>query len=168
MFLTIWRHGEAGVASNDRMRELTVTGVDDIGFGCQRFHAHCEARGIPHPQQILYSEWQRTTQTAVLIARAYNHARLLTCDALIPGRGPADVDSMLGPVAEDAGEGGSHILLVSHQPLVSALVDHYQGESGSTPVLMPGGFATLALDVPAQGCGQLLFVAQPPDYGIWR
>ena len=168
MFLTIWRHGEAGVASNDRMRELTVTGVDDIGFGCQRFHAHCEARGIPHPQHILYSEWQRTTQTAVLIARAYNHARLLSSDALIPGRRPADVDAMLCALAEETGDAGSHLLLVSHQPLVSALVDHYQGVSGGSPGLMPGGFATLALEVPAKACGELLFIAQPPDYEIWR
>jgi phosphohistidine phosphatase len=168
MYLTIWRHGEAGVASNDRLRELTVTGVDDIGFGCQRFHEHCEARGVPHPSQILYSEWQRTTQTAILIARAYNHARLQPCDALIPGRRPADVDAMLAALADATVADTEHVLLVSHQPLVSALVDHYQGERARAPGLVPGGLATLALETPAQGCGRLLFVAQPPDFEVWR
>ena len=167
MYLTIWRHGEAGTASSDRLRELTVTGVDDIGFGCQRFHEHCEARGVPHPNQILHSQWQRTTQTAVLIARAYNHARLQACDELIPGRRPADVDAMLTALADNAAD-NAHVLLVSHQPLVSALVDHYLGERGRVPGLVPGGLATLLLEVPARGCGQLLFVAQPPEFEVWR
>ena len=167
MYLTIWRHGEAGVASSDRQRELTPTGVDDIGFGCQRFHEHCESRGVPHPQRILYSEWLRTTQTANLIARVYNHALLQACDALLPGRRPAQVDTVLGELA-GAGDGeGVHILLVSHQPLVSALVDHYEGERDRSPGLVPGGLATFDLAVPAAGGGQLLFIAQPPEYAVW-
>lgn len=168
MYLTIWRHGEAGAASSDRQRELTSTGIDDIGFGCQRFHEHCESRGVPHPQRILYSAWLRTTQTAKLIARAYNHASLQACDALLPGRRPTDVDAALGELAASTCADVAHVLLVSHQPLVSALVDHYEGEHGASPGLVPGGLATFDLTAPAPGCGQLLFIAQPPEYGVWR
>lgn len=168
MYLTIWRHGEAGAAKSDRQRALTDTGVDDIGFGCQRFHEHCESRGIPHPLRILYSDWHRTMQTAQLIARVYNHAELQACAALRPGHRPADVDPLVDDSVGEIDDAAPHVLLVSHQPLVSALVDHYEGQPGRSPALLPGAFATLALDGVGKGCGRLVFLAQPPDYEVWR
>ncbi len=167
MYLTIWRHGQAGVASTDRARELTPVGVDDIGFGCQRFHEHCEARGVPHPAHIRYSAWERTRQTAELIARAYNHASLEAHEALLPGRQPPGVDDLLQALWGLESDVPAHLLLVSHQPLVSRLVDHYLGEAGLAPGLVPGGLATLTLEAAAAGCGRLLFLAQPPEYWVW-
>lgn len=167
MFLTIWRHGQAGTASSDRLRELTAAGADDIGFGCQRYHALCESSGIPHPDRVLYSEWRRTTQTAELIAGAFTHATLEPCDALVPGRRSTDVDAALDDLLGDVYEPDMHLLLVSHQPLVSALVDHYERERGRSPGLVPGGVAVVKLDAPAPGCGRVMFIAQPPEYHPW-
>lgn len=167
MFLTIWRHGEAGSAATDRLRELTDQGTDDIGFGCHQFHTLCEARNIPHPDTLLFSEWVRTAQTTEIIALAFNHAARKSCGALIPGRCEADVDTELLAL-QQADTDIAHVVLVSHQPLVSHLVDHYLGDAGLVPPLIPGGFATLELSVPGEGCGTLMFSAQPPNYEAWN
>lgn len=159
MMLTIWRHGEAERGAVDRQRQLTETGCDDIGFGCRQFHEACSVRGIPHPGLILYSPWVRTTQTAEIIAAAFTHADLREENALAPGSDAAAVDAALGPVAA-----ADHILLVSHQPLVSWLAAFYLGDDGPTPSLSPGGLVTLSLDPLAKACGTLRFWALPPEY----
>ncbi len=102
-----------------------------------------------------------------MIARAYNHASLASHEALLPGRQPPGVDELLQALWTEQDDNPGHVLLVSHQPLVSRLVDHYLGTPGLAPGLVPGGQATLALDAPAAGCGRLLFLAQPPEYGVW-
>ena len=163
MILTIWRHGEAGRAATDRERELTDSGRDDIGFACQQFHDACTARDTIHPDRILYSPWVRTNQTAEIIAGVFAHAHTASLDALAPGSDVTAVDLALTDIL-----GGEmpheHVLLVSHQPLVSYIFDYYLGDQGAVPSLSPGGLATLSLDVPAQGCGKLRFWAQPPEF----
>jgi phosphohistidine phosphatase SixA len=161
MILTICRHGEAGRAASDQQRELTDRGRDDVAFACHCFHDTCNERGIPHPTRILHSSWVRTTQTADILASAFTHAQMQPLGALVPGMGVAHVDRAL----EDLGaEPGEHLLLVSHQPLGSWLVDHYLGERGRVPSLSPGGLVSLELDFVEAGCAQLLFWALPPEY----
>ncbi|TDG13800.1 hypothetical protein E2F43_09805 [Seongchinamella unica] len=167
MILTVWRHGEAGSAATDRQRELTDRGCDDIGYGCHQFHEHCAARSLAAPGLILYSEWRRTTETAEIIASAFTHARSERCEALIPGSRLQQVDAALEHCLADS-RCPDHILLVSHQPLVSRLVDYYLGDGGQVAPLAPGGLATLQLDAPAFACASLLFSAQPPQYEISR
>lgn len=163
MIVTIWRHGEAGRAFTDRRRELTQQGRDDIGFGCQQFHLACAARNMPHPDLILHSPWVRTRQSAELIASAFTHATLHPETALRPGSEAVAVDACMESLLQSA-SCPRHVVLVSHQPLVSRLVDHYLGESGSVPPLSPGGLAMLELDVAAADSGQLRFWALPPEY----
>jgi phosphohistidine phosphatase SixA len=55
-------------------------------------------------------------------------------------------------------------VLVSHQPLVSYLIDHLLGEVALVPALPPGGLVTMDLAAPARACGRLLFWALPPQY----
>lgn len=163
MIVTIFRHGEAGDAANDRSRELTDSGRDDIAFACRQFHRACESRGLLHPQRIFYSPWTRTLQTAEILAAAFTHAATAETKALRPGSTTGNVDAALEKYANPLPADG-HVLLVSHQPLVSQLIDHYLGERGRVPGLTPGGLATLRLDVALAGCGQLLFWALPPEY----
>ena len=163
MILTIWRHGEAGSAATDRLRELTDRGTEDVGFGCHQFHSMCEERGIPQPELLLYSEWVRTTQTAEIIGLAFNHAPRKRCKALIPGRRPEDVElDLISRLQQEPAL--QHVLLVSHQPLVSALVEHLLGDYSQVPPLMPGALATLEMEVPAAGCATLRFSAHPPNF----
>jgi phosphohistidine phosphatase len=164
MILTIWRHGAAEDGVNDRLRELTMTGRDDVGFGCSQFHQACKLRSIHPFTTVLHSPWVRTTQTAEIITIAFNPPIVGVENALRPDGGLAAVDAVI--VECDSGSSDQHVALVSHQPLVSYLVDHYLGESGSVPPLPPGGWVTLSLDVPAPACGKLLFWAFPPEYEV--
>ncbi len=161
MIVTFWRHGEAGSAATDRQRQLTDRGTDDVAFGCHRFHDTCAERGLPHPDRILHSPWVRTTQTADIVASAFTHAGMQSFESLMPGMAVGDVDDALQALG---GEAGQHLVLVTHQPLVSRLVDHYLGERGRVPSLSPGGYAVLELAAAASGCGSLLFWALPPEY----
>ncbi|GAB5449712.1 MAG: hypothetical protein Hals2KO_00400 [Halioglobus sp.] len=112
---------------------------------------------------LLHSPWQRTTQSATIIQRSFPDAQVVSNDALRPGATTTDVDELLQTLL--AGESPpQHLMLVSHQPLVSRLVDHYLNDLGRVPALSPGGFATLQLEVPATGCASLCCWALPPDY----
>ncbi|TXS95623.1 hypothetical protein FV139_07020 [Parahaliea maris] len=162
MILTIWRHGEAAPAVNDRLRQLTPRGERDVARGAPALADLCQRRGVPAPDQLWFSEWQRTTQTAGLIATA------LACDkraerALIPGASVAGVEHALAPLFA-AADGPAHLVLVSHQPLVSSLVDVLLGEHRAAPPHPPGGLVTLELSAPAAACGRLLWWAFPPDF----
>ena len=159
MMLTIWRHGEAERAADDRLRQLTASGRDDISAGCDRFSVACSARGMPQPQSILHSPWVRALQTAEAISAAFSVCPVAAEQALHPGSDVTAVDAVLC-----ARETQKHILLVSHQPLVSALVDHYLGAVGRVPFLAPGGLVTMSLEMAASGCATLLFWAVPPNY----
>lgn len=165
MILTIWRHGQAEEGAIDRQRNLTIAGRDDVGFGCRQFHEACVSWKLPHPTAIIYSPFVRTAQTAEIIAGAFTHAAVTAEQALQPGSSVAAVDAVVSH-RDTPGSTQQHVLLVSHQPLVSQLVDHYLGDQGTVPPLSPGGLATLALDTPAMGCGRLLFWAMPPEYEV--
>jgi len=147
----------------DRDRELTDSGRDDVGFGCQQFHDACSVRGIPHPLRILHSPFIRTNQTAEIIAAAFSHATRTWMDALHPGSDVDAVDQALIDIV-DGEAAHEHVLLVSHQPLISYILGHYLGDPGAVPALSPGGLATLSLDTPGKDCGRILFWAQPPEF----
>lgn len=163
MYLTIWRHGEAGYAVTDRQRELTQRGQQEVERGAGQFDSLCSASDIPPVAQIFYSEWHRTRQTMSIISAVLPGACVQTSQALIPGRRPAEVDAMLG---ELDGVSSGHVLLVSHQPLVSSLVDYYLGDPGRVPPLVPGGLVTLSFEVLASGCGNLVWCIQPPEFEV--
>ncbi|MEP4147977.1 MAG: hypothetical protein ABJL54_12195 [Halioglobus sp.] len=163
MILTIWRHGEAGSAVTDRLRELTDKGRDDLGFACHQFQMRCERQGMVLPSLILFSEWLRTSQTAEIIANTFAHAACKNSPSLIPGRHPRDIDSELDKLLA-SNELPEHLVLVSHQPLVSSLVDYYLGEYGLVAPLLPGGLATVEMDSVGPACASLRFSAQPPHY----
>ncbi len=162
MILTIWRHGTAVEGVNDRLREITGSGRDDVGFGSRQFHEACSVRNIPHPHKILYSPLVRTTQTAELIAAAFTHASMAADKAMQPGSSVSAVDEAVSAFID--ADVTQHLLLVSHQPLVSRVIEYYLGPGGYVPFLTPGGLVTLSLESSQPTCAQLLFWALPPEY----
>ena len=162
MIVTIIRHGQAGSAATDEIRELTTKGVDDIGFASQRLGALCQSKSLALPDRILHSAWRRTRQTAQILSAGLT-TPMASLDALLPDRYVEDVDKGLSTQAA-LSEPPLHCVLVGHQPLVSELLDHYLGERGIAPALPPGGLVCIDLEVPAAACGRLLFWAMPPDY----
>ena len=111
MIVTLWRHGQAGSAASDRLRQLTGTGTDDIAFGCHQLHAACQGRGIPAPDVVLHSPWLRTTQTADIVATAFSSASLHPEAALQPGSTIPAVDSALQQLM-DSRDKLQHVVLV--------------------------------------------------------
>ena len=160
MILTIMRHGEAGMAASDRERQLTDRGRAEVAVGARRLGEICAAIELPAPDRVLFSIWERAARTAEIACTGLGQPPSLECEALRPGSTVTGVDSLLEAHIERA----EHVLLVSHQPLVSQLVDHYLGERRRVPGLNPGGLVTLDLAAPAAGCGQLRFWALPPAY----
>ena len=167
MILTIFRHGEAGEAATDRARELTEKGAQDVERGATVFLEACRRRVLQLPQRVYHSPWVRTTSTAELICRALGHVPHTGLSAIQPG---GDVTSVQRWFEENLGEmrGDTHIVMVSHQPLVSHMVNYYLGEGNSEPSLNPGAFATLSMGVPGSACGSLQFWAMPPKYEVNR
>ena len=164
MILTVWRHGEAGRAATDFDRALTDRGRADVGFGAVQFHKHCASRDLPHPDQIRFSPLVRTQQTAELVSGAFTRAIDLVDERIQSGAGVADALALLQEV-HDA-DRVEHLLLVSHQPLVSRLIDALLGDPGRVAPLTPGGFAVLTLHAAARGFADLNFWCLPPDYGV--
>ena len=101
----------------------------------------------------------------VLISLEY-----LDCTVLVPvtagtGSGCCTANAMVTQWADTAAS-DAHLLLVSHQPLVSLLLDYWTGEPGRVAALSPGGLATVELAVAGPGQASLQFWCLPPDYGV--
>jgi phosphohistidine phosphatase SixA len=167
MLVTIWRHGEAGAAASDRERQLTPRGREDVARGAGLFLRHCEVAGYEVPCVVHHSPWLRTTQTAEILAAHLQRAHLAVLRALQPGSDIHQVDTNLGMLFDEQ-DGTGHVLLVSHQPLVSRLADYYLGAQGMVPSLPPGGRVTLAMAYPAPGVAELSSWALPPAYEAQR
>jgi len=165
MIITVWRHGEAEYAIPDEQRELTGSGMDDIGFGCHQFAAHLRALNLPTPESVFSSPILRARQTADIIAGVFTHARVSETAALVPGASVKDVDASVTQWADSAAF-DAHLLLVSHQPLVSLLLDYWTGEPGKVAALSPGGLATVELVLAGPGQASLQFWCLPPEYGV--
>lgn len=163
MIVTIWRHGEAGLAVTDEVRELTAAGADDVSYGSHRINKHCELRDLATPDTILHSPLVRTLQTAEIIDAAFSHATLAESAELAPGGKLDQVDALVNQILQNPSNTG-HLVLVSHQPLVTYLVNHWLGDRGRAPSLPPGGFVSLEMDVAGQGCASLKFWSLPPQY----
>lgn len=162
MIVTILRHGEAGNAATDRSRALTATGRADVQRCALRFREQLQERSLSAPGQIGFSTWLRTAETAQLMAGAFPEASLTPAQALIPGQSVATAARFIQTVEQDSVT--EHLLLVSHQPLVSQLVGQLSGSPGLVPGLPPGGLVSLELEVAAEGCARLLFWSFPPVY----
>lgn len=163
MLLSVWRHAEAAPGSPDRGRVLTTRGHADLERGVPAFAAALASRALPAPSQLLYSRWERTRQTAERLAAHWPGLAAKPLEALIPGCSVAQVEAALAePAVTDDAQ--THLVLVSHQPLVSELLNHWLGEEHPDSALEPGAFAVLSLPVVAAGCARLELAASPPEY----
>ncbi|HKS11631.1 MAG TPA: phosphohistidine phosphatase SixA [Pseudomonas sp.] len=120
MKLWVLRHGEAEAqAASDAERRLTAHGREQV----LRSAAHLLGEPL---QAIIASPYARAQQTAALVHGALGFAEpVRTVQWLTPETDPQQV------IAELDALGLEHLLLVSHQPLVGALVGllehgHYQ------------------------------------------
>jgi len=161
ILITVWRHGKAGSAPRDADRALTTRGRDDVSRGAAALAHTCGRRGVVPPDALWFSRWRRTRETAGIIVEGLDLSVSESAEVLIPGASPDAVENSLVTLWE-RGTPPAHLVLVSHQPLVSALVDRWLGSPGVAPSLPPGGLVTLELASPTQGAGRLCWWAFPP------
>lgn len=160
LHLWIMRHGEAHrQAPSDSERELTGQGMRDAARAGEWL-----ARQPQVPQRLFASPYRRAQQTAEQVRRSLPSLAIETVDWLVPEQHPMmtvkHLSALVGPV-----------LLVSHQPLVSALVGVLEGalDAGEIDGGTPLATAELAeLDVPmvAVGFATLLSLRSPSAYDV--
>ena len=135
MLLTVWRHGEAGVAATDGKRPLTPRGRSDITAGAASYAEWMKRAGCPPVASIWFSPTRRTRETAALLSAELVPTRMGVDEALAPGAIPEDFHGFDG--AED-----EHVLFVSHQPFVSRAVALWAYDP-TLPLLALGGYSII-------------------------
>ncbi|WP_286233159.1 phosphohistidine phosphatase SixA [Thalassotalea sediminis] len=118
MKLYVMRHGQASTrATSDAERELTEKG---------HLEAQCMAKWLNKNgvviDQVFVSPFVRAQQTANTLVAALNHsAPLKTIDSITPAGDAVDVHDYIDGICE--AEKLENVLIVSHMPLVSYLVE---------------------------------------------
>lgn len=139
--LWVLRHGQAEPrAASDAERALTERGDAD---------AHAVAawleRQPQRPQRILASPYRRAQQTAAAVGEALK-LNVTTAPEPIPDADPVAIADWLS-------QQGDSLLLVSHQPLLSALVGWLvAGRVRAGPPLETASLVCMEGDVCAPGC----------------
>ena len=145
--MKVWvlRHGEAQAkARTDAERELTAHGRDEV----LQSAAHLLGKPL---HLIIASPYVRAQQTAQLVREALgSSAEIVTAPWLTPESGPDQVLRKLdGHLAE-------HVLLVSHQPLVGALIGlAVHGHRQQPQPMSTASLAELEGELPLAGGMQL-------------
>lgn len=166
MIVSVFRHGEAADAARDSERKLSSRGESDIALAAQAFAEACSSDSshrLGVPQIILHSPYERTRRTAQILSGQFPSIEMNAIPALQPEGGVEDVESVLESLAKND---VAHVLLVSHQPLVSYLANHWVNGAERIPGMMPGAFTSIAMETIGAQCAQLLFWATPPTYAL--
>ena len=135
MLLTVWRHGEAGVAATDDVRPLTPRGRSDIIAGAAGYAEWMKLAGCPRVASIWSSPTRRTEETAALLSAELAPTQIAVDEALAPGAIPEDFREF------DGGD-DEHTVFVSHQPFVSSAIALWADDL-MLPLLAPGGYSVL-------------------------
>ena len=149
MRLYVARHGEAGRAVSDDLRQLTARGVAETRA------AYREAAGhLREPvAQLIASPLVRARQTAAIALELLPcTGSLQTSDVLRPESSPEAIASLLESAT-------SPVMLVGHQPVLGELLSWLTGDDYHRYSVDTSSFYALDLIVPAQGCGTLLWRA---------
>jgi phosphohistidine phosphatase len=155
MCLWILRHGRAEPQStDDSRRALVASGERDA-----RAAGIWLAGAASPPPLVFASPYRRAQQTEQAVLAARPGAQWQTAAWLAPDSDPGAVLEQL------AGIEAPQVLLVSHQPLVSALVGLLvDGDYRAGPPLATASLAELELSMPAAGCAVLRSLRHAPDY----
>ena len=151
--LVIMRHGEAvAQSSQDSERQLNTRGEAEVNLMAQWL-----SQVYPPFDYVLASPYLRTQQTANLMLTQQSAAtQFHTVPELVP-EGDCQqiqlyVDALLGQTPE------ARILIVSHMPLVSFLVETFT-RSGNTPIFDTAALA--CIEYQAGSTGALLEKVAP-------
>lgn len=147
MYLYVLRHGKAGDGYPDEIRELTERGRDNLDVvlsGC--------AKDIKPLAQIQRSPLVRAQQTAEIAAR------ILGFDQTISENEQATPWGSPQKFLDSLDEQFESVLVASHQPFVSFLVEHLTGED--IP-MRTSALVAIKVNYPGEGGGDLLWHRDP-------
>lgn len=151
----ILRHGEAErETSHDPDRTLTERGIRDA-------RAVGEWLSIAASSNLLVyaSPYTRAQQTAKNASRALPNKSINTVEWLTPDADPAAVIDAIEKLDF------SELLLVSHQPLVSALIGMFiAADYRAGAPMATASLAELEMNTVAAGCATLCSLRHAPDY----
>jgi len=155
MFIWILRHGEAERhTQHDPDRALTERGALEARA------AGAWLAGVVAPELcVIASPYRRAQQTARAALEALPPLAIATADWLTPDVDPGEALRQLAQWR------AAQVLLVSHQPLVSALAGLLiRGDYRAGPPLGTASLAELEAPVVAPGCATLRSLRHAPDY----
>jgi len=160
MQLYIMRHGQASpIANSDAERQLTKQG---------QFEAEIMGKWLKSMQvnldHVLVSPFIRAQQTAATVRATLNWTGPSTnCDFITPSGNAGQVHDYLdGMLASSRGENAiEELLMVSHMPLVSYLVEDLTFDRKS-PIFQTAAIAQIDYDLHRMK-GQLIRLVSPHD-----
>ncbi len=155
MNIVILRHGETETyADNDAQRNLTDYGREQANAA-----GICLKELALDFEQVWVSPYVRAQQTADGVLSALGSIPRETVDALTPDSSPVNLMDTLSTYR------GGNLLIVSHQPLVSALVGLLENaDHRSGPPMSPASMALLTADTLLAGCCQLQWLRHAPTF----
>jgi phosphohistidine phosphatase len=153
MELLLMRHGSASwEAASDDERELTPRGVAEVEMAEQWL-----AQSAWRPEQIWHSPYRRARQTSEIINKNWRCACREVAE-ITPDNSIAELEAALDDFA------GERLMIVSHNPLLSRAINHWQGEGQRYWDLQPASISLIRAEVFAAGCGELQWLRHYPDY----
>ena len=167
MRLLIVRHGEAGMARTDFERPLTESGIQDIEAAKTCL---CELAVSEGSDTVaLISPYTRTQQTWNILSPAFACSVERDCEALTPDSDRQQWLALLQSYEDKPDEDATErlVIIVSHQPLVSNLVNYFltgDRRNSTLASLPPGGMTLLDMNYVEAGCATLLWQRLPPNY----
>jgi len=144
--IDLLRHGaaEASHLGGDAERALTPAGREAI-----RTLGAVLGRSGWRPDRVLASPYRRAQETAALILEAAGHTVAIeTLAELLPESEP----DLVLEAFDDRGLSAGHVLLVTHQPLVSRLA---QALTGKVIAFGPGDLSRVAMPDGLRGDGTI-------------
>ncbi|MCC5826509.1 phosphohistidine phosphatase SixA [Alkalimonas sp.] len=156
--LVIMRHGEAeALQSTDAKRQLTTKGKAEACRMASWLRQH-----YPAFDKIICSPYSRARQSAeLMLQKQPAGCELALLSDLVPEGDPMQVQLYLDALWSSEPE--QRILLVSHMPLVSFLVQTFSS-AGQCPVFATAGLACLQYE-PGRN-GQLLEAISPQELSL--
>lgn len=154
--LYLVRHGEAGSAIQDSLRELTARGRADTQSVCQR-----ALEIIPEqPKTLMTSPYARALQTtgivgSVLMADAADPSMVVPC--LTPDNYPEQLAAFLDAEAQIAWP----LVMVGHQPLLGEILAWLTDRPELAHSVPTSSISALDLITFARGCGTLSWQLYP-------
>ena len=153
MRLYLMRHGEAGSASHDDLRELTPKGAQDSQQVLQKAVLKIKAPVT----SLVSSDLVRAQQTAAIAADLLKiDSNIGAASVLRPESSPQAIVEFLDTlVGENSAEHA--VMLVGHQPVLGSLLTWLTDEDSFR--YAPGTSSFFALDLlcPARGCAQVVW-----------